>query len=180
MRNKSYHYEYINSADVSYKNKPITFVGDGNEFYGAYYKVDEKYKYEILKFSGSQRTLSSSYKELLVLHQCIKQNREKFKDQNICYQTDSRVLHFWAAHRSCNQAIADKLIDIFSWVHENNIILDVAWCSRKEQSLQLADNSCKSNTDEFQLPDNVFTKIVEALGVKLTMDLFASSVLVLK
>ena len=80
MRNKSYHYEYNNSADVFFKNKPITFVGDGNEFYGAYYKVDEKYKYEILKFSGSERTLSSSYKELLVLHQCIKQNRENFKD----------------------------------------------------------------------------------------------------
>ena len=177
LRSKSYHYKYINSVEVPFNNRQVHFVGDGNEFYGAYYKLDEKFKYKLIKFSDSERTLSSSYRELLVLHQCIKKNRNQFKDQDICYQTDSRVLHFWIERGSCNPFIADKLIDIFTMIHENNIVLDVTWCSRDEQSLQLADNSCKSNTDEFELPYNVFTKIVKTLDVKLTVDLFASTVL---
>ena len=173
LRPKDYHYKYIDKSKVHIKK--VQFVGDGNEYFGAYYKLDEENKYKIIQFSGSDQMLSSSYRELLVLHQCVKQNRVEYANQNICYMTDSRVLHFWAEHGSCSQKIADKLIDIFTWTHDNNIILDVVWCPRTNESLMLADNSCKSDTDEFTLPDNVYEKILKTLNVNISLDLFASS-----
>ena len=39
----------------------------------------------------------------------------------------------------------------------------------------LADNTCKSDTDEFTLPDNVYKKILKTLDVDISFDLFASS-----
>ena len=127
LRHKNYDYKYINSTEVQYKKKQVKFTGDGNECFGAFYKINEENNYQLIQFSSSERELSSSYRELLVLHQCIKSNKEKYSHQNICYQTDSRVLHFWTKGGSVNPFIADKLIDIFTWVHDNDMILDVVW-----------------------------------------------------
>ena len=57
------------------------------------------------------------------------------------------------------------------------MILDVVWCPRTDQSVQLCDNSCKSDTDEFTLPDNVHSKILKTLNVEVSMNLFASTAL---
>ena len=177
LRPKSYNYKYISSTEVSYRRHVVNFTGDGNEMFGAFYQVNEENNYQIIKFSSSERELSSSYRELLVLHECIKQNKQKYATQNICYKTDSRVLHFWATGGSVNPFIADKLINIFTWAHDNDIILDVVWAPRTDQSIQLCDNTCKADTDEFTLPDNIYMRILETLDVKVSVDLFASTVL---
>ena len=66
------------------------FAGDGNELFGAYYNVQETHKYKIVKYKNhGGENLSSSHRELLVLHRCIQDNASQNKGNDLVYYTDS-------------------------------------------------------------------------------------------
>lgn len=179
LRLKNYNYEGRNIADLRYKPGPddILMAGDGNSLYGAWYNVKEQHKYEIIQFSATEIEKSSSYRELLVLHSCVKHEREDFRGKNVVFYTDSRVLYFWATNGSTISCVADKLIDIFSWTLERNSILEVVWRPRTDRLIELADTSSRTSTDEYSLPSSVYSTIVSLLDVTIEHDLFASSIL---
>ena len=179
LRLKNYHYEARNIADLRYvpSVSDVLMAGDGNSLYGAWYNVREQHKYEIIKFTATESEMSSSYRELLVLHRCVKHEKDTFSGKNIVFYTDSRVLYFWATNGSTLHNVATKLIDIFSWTLDNNAILEVIWKPRDDRLIELADTSSRSSTDEYSLPTSVYRRILEVLAVTVEHDLFASSIL---
>ena len=71
-------------ADRDSARKYIKLAGDGNELYGAHYDVNSPFKYNIIKFEDyTNKDLSSSLRELLVLHDCVKQNAPGNKGKDL-------------------------------------------------------------------------------------------------
>ena len=178
VRLKNYHYEYFHIQDIPYysNSKDVLFAGDGNKLFGAWYNVKEKYKYEIIQFSTSQAAMSSSYRELIVLHKCVKNQKSEFQSKNVVFYTDSRVLYYWYKYGSTLPQVAEKLIDIFTWLLDNKAVVEVIWKPRSNNLVELADTSSKSDTDEYSLPRSKFNRIVKIFKVQLDHDLFASSI----
>ena len=179
LRLKNYSYESRTIAELKYSpsSNNILMAGDGNSLFGAWYNVREQNKYEIVKFSASEVEQSSSYRELLVLHSCVKHEKEHFRGKNIVFYTDSRVLYFWFTNGSTIHNVALKLIDVFNWTLSNNTILEVVWRPRSDQLIELADTSSRTSSDEFSLPASVFSTILTTLNVSIEHDLFASTLL---
>ena len=179
LRMKNYNYESRAIADLKYNPNPndILMAGDGNSLFGAWYNVKEQNKYEIVKFSAPEFEQSSSYRELLVLHSCVKHEKEYFRGKNIVFYTDSRVLYFWFTNGSTIHNVALKLIDIFLWTLSNNTILEVVWKPRTDQLIELADTSSRTSSDEYSLPVSVSAAILSTLNVNIEHDLFASTIL---
>ena len=123
----------------------ILMAGNGNSLFGAWYNVREQNRYEIVKFSASKVEQSSSYRELLVLHSCVKHEKEHFRGKNIVFYTDSQVLYFWFTNGLTIHNVALKLIDIFNWTLSNNMILEVVWRLRSDQLIELANTSSSLN-----------------------------------
>ena len=74
------HHAYKQLYPHSSKQHKVEFAGDGNELFGAYYNVQETNKYRIIKFENAEgENLSSSHRELLVLHRCVKENAKLYK-----------------------------------------------------------------------------------------------------
>ena len=72
IRRKSYVYETL-LPENKIKKEKIEIAGDGNDLYGCHYQVGEDFSYKIVRFDDIQKgELSSSFRELLVLHDCIK------------------------------------------------------------------------------------------------------------
>ena len=178
IRLKDYNYKYVNIADLPYypNKKDTLMAGDGNELYGAWYNVKKQEKYEIIKFQASEACKSSSYKELLVFHSCVKKEKRSFEHRNVVFYTDSRVLYFWFTYGSTIQCVAVKLIEIYQWTLDNKVCLEVVWKPRSDKIIELADASSRSDSDEYSLPSRVYQKIVDTLEVDLKHDLFASSI----
>ena len=179
IRAKHYNYQTYD-LDVVSKNrfKTAVLAGDGNELYGCSYSVGEDYNYQIIKFSEVEGgNLSSSYRELLVLHDSIRRNCVKHGNKDIIYFTDSRVLQFWFQNGSAKAEVADKIIDIKDKCLERNIILEVVWKSRDSDIIKTADTSCKSDTDDYSLPHKIYGFLVNHFGLTIECDLFASTLL---
>ena len=156
----------------------VEFAGDGNELYGAYYNVKEKHNYRIVKFENCEgENLSSSHRELLVLHRCIKDNAEQHRNKDLVYFTDSRVLFFWHRFGTANANVAILLLQVKQTCIRNNIILEISWKPRTDSLIQLADTSCRSSTDEFSIKNENYRKICIFFNFKPKIDLFASSLL---
>ena len=172
------HHAYQRFHPHSAAQHKVEFAGDGNELYGAYYNVKEKHNYRIVKFDISEgEDLSSSHKELLVLHRCIKDNAEQYKNRDLVYFTDSRVLFFWHWYGTANANVAILLLQVKQACIRNNIILEISWKPRTDSLIQLADTSCRSSTDEYSIKNNNYRKICRFFNFQPTVDLFASSLL---
>ena len=178
IRLKDYHYEYFHIKDIPYypNAKDLLIAGDGNKLYGAWYNVREKYKYEIIEFTTTQVAMSSSYRELIVLHTCIKNRKTEFKNKNVVFFTDSRVLFFWYKYGSTLKQVAEKLIEIHTWLLDNHAVVEIVWKPRSDSLVKLADTSSRSDSDEYSLPKSRFNQIEEILNVRMKHDLFASSI----
>ena len=158
--------------------KYAEYAGDGNELYGAYFSVQDPFKYRIIQYEGYDvKEVSSSFKELLVLYRCIKDNVTKNRGNDLVYYTDSRVLFFWHSYGSSSAAIADILRQIKYACVKNDIILEISWKPREDSRIQLADTSCKSSTDEFAIPKNMYNTICDMFKFQPEIDLFASTLL---
>ena len=69
-------------ADRDSARKYIKLAGDGNELYGAHYDVNSPFKYNIIKFEDyTNKDLSSSLRELLVLHDCVNRTLPETKEK---------------------------------------------------------------------------------------------------
>ena len=179
LRLKNYNYQARNITDLKYdpSSNDIFIAGDGNSLFGAWYNVRQQNNYEIVSFTAPESEQSSSYRELLVLHSCVKHEKENFRGKNIVFYTDSRVLYFWFSKGSTISQVALKLIDIFSWTLERNAILEVVWKPRTDRLIELADTSSRTSSDEYSLPNLVYSKILAILDVAIEHDLFASTML---
>ena len=132
IRRKHHAYKriYPHSAD----QHTVEFAGDGNELFGAYYNVQEENKYRIIKFKNLEgENLSSSHRELLVLHRCIYDNALQYKNNDLVYYTDSRVLYFWHLYGTANATVADILRQVKENCIRNNIILEISWKPRTDK-----------------------------------------------
>ena len=177
IRRKSYVYETL-LPENKIKKEKIEIAGDGNDLYGCHYQVGEDFNYKIVRFDDIQKgELSSSFRELLVLHDCIKRNHKKYQSKDLVYYTDSRVLFFWNKNGSTIAHVAERLVDIVKWCLESDIILEVTWKSRNSKTISLADTSCKSDTDDFSLPIKVYKMLIKHFDMKIECDLFASTLL---
>ena len=146
--------------------------------YGAYYNVREEHKYRIIKFENCEgEDLSSSHRELLVLHRCIKENAKLYKNNDFVYYTDSRVLYYWHLYGTANANVADLLRQVKQNCIRNNIILEISWKPRTDSRIQLADTACRSSTDEYALKNINYKLICKFFNFHPEVDLFASSLL---
>ena len=179
LRLKNYNYEARDISGLKYypSSNDVLMAGDGNSLFGAWYNVKEKNKYEVIKFSASELEQSSSYRELSVLHRCVKHEKENLRGKNVVFYTDSRVLHFWFTNGSTIYNVALKLIDILLWTLERNTILEVVWKPRTNRMIELADTSSRTSSDEYSLPSLVYSQIISTLNVTIQHDLFASTLL---
>ena len=180
LRRKNYVYEplALSSSDAKC-NEVVEFAGDGNEIFGWSYSVGDDFNYRIIKFTDIEEgDLSSSYRELLVLFDCIKNNRsKKLRGKDLVYYTDSRVLYFWYKNGTTNATVAEKLIQIGIWCFDQDIILEVVWKPRDSQEITLADTSCRTDTDEFSLPRHVYDFLTKHFKLEIKCDLFGSTLL---
>ena len=176
VRRKQHVYQEIHpNPAIPYKKE---FAGDGNELFGAYYNVQETYKYRIIKYENHEgEQLSSSHRELLVLHRCISDNARRNKGNDLVYYTDSRVLYFWHHYGTANGAVADLLRQVKQICVRNDIILEVSWKPRTDGRIQLADTACRTSTDEYSIPKQKYKQICQFFNFKPSADLFASSLL---
>ena len=176
IRSKHYDYEELKTSKSSINT--VEFAGDGNETYGAHYCVKEPFKYSIITFSDySDIELSSSFRELLVLDDCIKRNYKKNKSKDLVYYTDSRVLYFWFENGTSRQEVAEVLIRIISRCLNSDIILEVVWKSRLDPKIELADTSCKTDSDDYSIPNKYYDFLCSFLKIQVEVDLFASTLL---
>ena len=174
IRRKKHVYEEIKSRRRA-KTQNV-FAGDGNELYGAYYNVTQPYKYSIIKFDTDEE-MSSSKRELLVLHHCVKENVLHYKGRDIVYFTDSQVLYFWHLYGTANSRVADILRETKELCVKNDILLEVSWKPREDIRIQLADVSCRTSTDEFSLPHKIYKQVCTHFNFYPKVDLFASTIL---
>ena len=176
IRHKQHAYQEIkpHSSRKNYKE----FAGDGNELYGAHFDIQNTFKYSIIQYDGYNiKEISSSFKELLVLYHCIKENATGNAGNDLIYFTDSKVLFFWHRYGSSTQAVADILIQIKHKCIKNDIVLEISWKPREDYRIQLADTSCKSSTDEFAIPKSKYSQLCSMLKFRPEIDLFASTLL---
>ena len=179
IRPKHYDYQNYEIHNISRnKFKTSVLAGDGNEYYGCSYVVGAEHNYQIIKFSDIEvGDLSSSYRELLVLHDSIKRNCAQFVNKDLIYFTDSRVLQFWYQNGCTKPEVVEKLIDIKDWCLERNIILEVVWKPRESSIIKTADTSCRSDTDDYALPNQIYRFLVHHFKLNIQCDLFASTLL---
>ena len=78
----------------------------------------------VISYNTTQ-AMSSSYRELVVLHTCIKNRKEEFKNKNVVFYTDSRVLFFWYRYGSTLRNVAMKLIEIYTWLLDNHAVVEI-------------------------------------------------------
>ena len=174
IRRKKHKYEEIQKRDVNLKQ--VTFAGDGNERYGAFYNVKEPYKYEIIKFNVDEDS-SSSMRELLVLYHCVKSNASLNIGKDLVFYTDSQVLYYWHCFGTANNQVAELLRMTKQICLRNDIILEVSWKPREDAKIQLADASCRTDTDDFAIPDHVYKRLCHLTQFRPQVDLFASTLL---
>ena len=59
----------------------------------------------------------------------------------------------------------------------NDVILEVSWRPREDARIQLADASCRTDTDDFAMPDSVYKRLCHLTKFYPQVDLFASTLL---
>ena len=174
IRRKKHKYEEIQGQ---YTDQIRTnFAGDGNELYGAYYSVKQPCKYAVIKFNTDEDA-SSSMRELLVLYHCVKDNATFSVGKDLVYYTDSQVLYFWHRYGTANGKVADLLRKTKQICLRSNIILEVSWKPRGDARIQLADASCRTDTDDFAINDPTYKKLCHLARFYPQVDLFASTLL---
>ena len=176
IRHKQHVYKEFNVYPLRKNYKE--YAGDGNELCGAYFDVQDPFKYSIIHYEGYDvREISSSFKELLVLFHCIKENAAKNEGNDLVYFTDSKVLYFWHRYGTSNSTVADILLRIKYVCIKKDIVLEISWKPREDYRIQLADTSCKSSTDEFAIPKAMYHKLCVFFDFQPEVDLFASTLL---
>ena len=178
VRRKKFSYEELNVEDPNGRRKYVKLAGDGNELYGAHYDVRNPFKYRIVTFEDyTDKELSSSYRELLVLQDCVNLNAPKHQGEDLVYFTDSRVVYFWHLNGTASQRIANILIDIKVTCLRNNVILEITWRPRSNWKITLADTSSRTDTDDFALPYKTYRALCSHFKFEPVVDLFASTLL---
>ena len=136
---KRHSYGELKHTDHNSARRYVKLAGDGNELYGAHYDVNSPFKYNVIKFEDyTTKDLSSSLRELLVLHNCVKRNAPRNKVKDLIYFTDSRVVYFWNLYRTASREIAELLIQIRVNCLRNDVILEIAWRPRENSKITLA------------------------------------------
>ena len=134
----------------------VKLAGDGNELYRAHYDVNSPIKYKVVTFGDyADSEISSSLRELIVLHDCIKENAPINKGKDLVYFTDSRVIYFWHLYGTANSRIAEILIQIKLKYLRNDVILEISWRPRSDRRITLADTSSRTCTDDYALPQRI-------------------------
>ena len=174
IRHKKHVYKEINP------NSPLKnyqeYAGDGNEMFGAHFNIQDQFKYSIISYEGyDPKELSSSFRELLVLYHCIKENAVRNKGNDLVYFTDSKVLYFWHRYGTASPSVAMILLQIKYRCIKNDIVLEISWKPREDPRIQLADTSCKFSTDEFSITKAAYNNICSVFRFKPVVDLFAST-----
>ena len=177
IRRKKHSFEELKHADQDTSKNHVKLAGDGNELYGAHYDVNSPFKYNIIKLEDYTYTdLSSSLRELLVLHDCVKRNAPENKGKDLVYFTDSQVVYFWHLYGIANTNIPELLIQIKVNCLRNDVILEIAWRPRSNSIIKLADTSCRTNTDEFALPQKRYNELCKLFKFEPEVALFASTI----
>ena len=138
--------------------------------------MKEPYKYGIIKFNTDENT-SSSMRELLVLFHCVKSNAPLNIGKDLVYYTDSQVLFFWHRYGTANNQVADLLRMTKQICLRNDIILEVLWKPREDSRIQLADASCRTDTNEFTISNSSYKQLCHLARFHPQVDLFASTLL---
>ena len=178
IRRKQHSYEELKRTNQAAHEKVVKLAGDGNELYGAHYDVNRPLKYRIVIFEDYEDSdLSSSLRELIVLHDCVKVNAPINKGKDLVYFTDSRVVYFWHLYGSANSRIAEILIQIKVKCLRNDVILEISWRPRSDERIALADTSSRTNTDDYALPLKRYKELCKIFKFTPEVDLFASTIL---
>ena len=178
IRRKQHSYEELKQTNQAIHGKVVKLAGDGNELYGAYYDVNKPFKYRIVTFEDYEDSeVSSSLRELIVLHDCIKENAPINKGKDIVYFTDSRVIYFWHLYGTANSRIAEILIQIKLKCLRNDIVLEISWRPRSNRKIVLADTSSRTSTDDYALPLRRYKELCKIFNFEPVVDLFASTIL---
>ena len=174
IRRKKHQYEEIQGQNINPKR--ITLAGDGNARFGAYFSIREPHKYGVIEFNVNEDA-SSSMRELLVLYHCVKSNAPSNIGKDLVYYTDSQVLYYWHRYGTANSQVAELLRMTKQLCLRNDVILEVSWRPREDARIELADASCRTDTDDFAMPDPVYKRLCHLTKFYPQVDLFASTLL---
>ena len=176
IRHKKHVYKEL--SPQSPKKNSSEYAGDGNELYGAYFNIQDPFKYSIIQYGEyNSKELSSSFRELLVLYHCVKDNVKENKGNDLVYFTDSKVLFFWHRYGTSTADVANLLTKIKYACIKNDVILEISWKPREDSRIQLADTSCRTSTDEFMIDNKKYKQICQRFSFAPEVDLFASTLL---
>lgn len=131
-------------------------------------------------FKPEEREMSSGARELLAVREAFNSHNSFFRAQKgsvIIWMTDSQVCHSFLTKGSRVQEIQEILLDIKCLEYEFDIKIYPKWTPREDVHLQLADTGSKMNIskEEYGVSHEDFINIQEVLGMRCTIDGFASS-----
>ena len=154
----------------------VIWAGDGNQESGVSYCVHAQENCQFTFFDVSQQLLSSSARELQVLFNLLVSGKIP-NDVKFTYVTDSMVLQHWIEKGSIQMRYSDNLRRLFLEAYNRNITLHCAWSNRSNMIIDIADQSCRSSTDEYSLRPEDDQYIAKHFQQEFTLDPFASSYL---
>ena len=130
---------YSQNEFFAAKEDVIWYAGDAGAQGCVSFNMRERHKFKVIFFSLSDRSLSSSLRELMTLIHLVEDVKLVPEGARLNYITDNRALTWWTAKGSIqlDSALLLQRLSLTLW--RRNIQLITAWAPRDSEPIQFAD-----------------------------------------
>jgi hypothetical protein len=125
-------------------------------------------------FSEDERSMSSTFRELLAFHESYASNAQLFANSSVLHYTDSMNVARMFEIGSRRSHLHSLLFEIFLSLNRFNVKLSVEWLPRSDPTLVVADYFSRDlDLTDFRLSGECFSAISSTWG-PFSLDVFAS------
>jgi hypothetical protein len=170
----------ISNVDPELFDRPLnTFFSDSGSECAFFFKAGDIVLQDEYFFTPSERTLSSSYRELKAVFLAFSVHKDFFISQKgsvILWITDNQCVFSYLSKGSKVPKIQRLLISIKDAEYEAGVVILPKWVPRTDQNIVIADLGSKLHTssDEYGIDHFSFLFLQERFHLTFTVDGFAS------
>ena len=172
---------------ISYDNSHFSeisamFCSDSSDFKSYTFNVDGSISYEV-EFTDIQKESSSSFRELLSIHNAIVKKTQDFKKYAggvVVWFCDNRAVEYFLTRGSRVQPIQRMIVEIMIKLYENNILIAPHWLPRTDPLIMIADRGSKNRlmgkgSTDYGVSHSDFLFIQEFFKISFDIDGMASN-----
>jgi hypothetical protein len=155
------------------------FASDASEEVAFVYEAETFNMVKEFAFNAAEKRRGSGPRELFSVLKTLQSSAEYFRENpsRVYWVTDSQNVYYFLKKGSCNEEIQKDVLRIKELEMEYRIQVVPIWKPRETQIIVAADEGSKAylSTDEWSMDNGTFKKVVNYLGLKPTVDGFATS-----